>query len=372
MRPWPVLVLLLVAPLVAASPPVTGTLLNGRVLAEDGYPVGGARIEVIEANGQRVVWSDPDGSYATFTFGSGPFRLNASAPYHSTVNLSLTAQAGGALKHDVHLRRAAWTLSGQVVHVHGDVPLAGAVVEVGMSHGSGCDPGTPCGDREAAGPQEVRPEFAGRNLTTAVQEDGRYAVALGSGWASVRITMDGFVPSGVGFVVFGNSTWNETLRPLPGLNAAIEGVVLESNGGPVAGARVWAEVGCVWVDPEGSPPRLCPIAAENVTDRGGRFRLVVERGYYKVQAALGDGSALVPVQLDDNETKTVELRLGSSQALPPEDAPTAKGDRVASPEAALLHPKGEAPPPRVTPGFAPLLGVAGLGAAAVIAARRKR
>jgi hypothetical protein len=253
--------------------------VDGRVVDDHGYGVGGARVDVESLSPEhpveRSVMSEPDGTFSVAGLPAPPFRVTAEHEGYASPAPLAVAAVGRPV--EITLRSGAG-VAGEVRDATDGAALRGASVSL-------------------AGPL--------RTLETSTDAAGRFAftrVAAGRYTLAVRAAAHLGAEQVVALVEGARGLPDVTLDPIT-LEAAasIVGVVIDARGDAVPDADVAA----------GAPPDWARAVR---TDPQGRYRIGgLVRGAFAVTArhpAAGRGEAPFPVHTrpgEDAEARDVRL-----------------------------------------------------------------
>jgi protocatechuate 3,4-dioxygenase beta subunit len=302
-----------------------GGAIAGAVYSPDGQPLEGADVwtpppgapgQEREARRFAVLEAGPESSLASArTDARGEFRLEGlGGERHDVAVLAggypgvlLPRVALGGRGVSVRLERGV-AVRGAVVDAEGGAPIAGARVSV---------EGAPASERTVG--EDGRFELRGLRLGGGTSYGGSLVVrAAREGFRETRATIafpdPAFAPSAEATL--------ELRRPSPEESeAAVEGVVLDAAGEPIAGARVWTEVPG-WpralrrMEPPGSAPK------EVRTGASGAFVVRAPQiggGDFEVLASFPglatSRAGPFPQHPGDGGWPPVEIRLGEGAAI---------------------------------------------------------
>jgi RNA polymerase sigma-70 factor (ECF subfamily) len=248
-----------------------GAVVKGRVIAESGTPVAGARVwasstsepfPVIDPRIDSVTTGD-DGGFRIGAIGAGTFRFTASHADHAQTTTAPIVLDGQRPRNDVEIRvQPGGTLVGTVETTAGE-PVAGAEVRI-AGHGGG---------------------VAWRLLRTAHSDKSGAFRITGLPRRSLDVVaVDDLGTSSIHNVDLAGAP-DHTLKLTLDVTGAIAGIVVDDGGDPVADAQVLAEPRWTGALGEREPwqVRGTPYV---VSGAGGRFRFGgLPDGEYVVRAA---------------------------------------------------------------------------------------
>ncbi len=266
-------------PLEVVLEPASG--LIGRVVDRAGEAVPATRLWVDSATGLRrtrqeplMVRSDDDGAFSFTGLAAGDWVLTASAEGWLEKELSLELAAGEVTPVEVTLERGA-TLVGTISDADGR-GVSGAFLALRDDRYGGLSTSRVSDPSDAEG--RFRVEGLPAEPVTVVVSHPRHP--------SATRTIDLSAGRGVLDVTLGEG-------------ASLVGVVLDSSGDPVAGARLTPL-------PQDGAFEPGPIGENPLTGRDGRFRLEgLAAGLWVAQAEPPDGSLSSSMQ-----SEAIELRAG--------------------------------------------------------------
>ena len=243
---------------VAASPPPPAAEAQARltlrvVWDQDGAPLPNVPLQLVPVRSDVDPIFDPidgitgaDGVCALSVSGDGSFRVEAIGGLRKVVDLRRGTTVSAELRVP-SVEQPVQQVRGHVVHADG-APAHGAQIVVSRSGGL-----------------EVM-------VAGVADAAGRFELPAVGGWVLVGARLSGFAPSPLQTC----TTLRDMELILPGPGAALDGVVVDSAGAPVAGAHVWIAGGRgrdQWFDPRGflSETRS---AARIKSDADGRFHAI--------------------------------------------------------------------------------------------------
>jgi protocatechuate 3,4-dioxygenase beta subunit len=315
------------SPELAAAPPlvalvlVTGTSARGRVVDERGGGVPDAVVEIdtVPATGLwPPIRSDSAGAWTSPPLAPGTYRIRARRAGFVARRTATVNMPGQGAPVTLELARMG-TLTGRVLDEQG-APLGGATVHDRLAEseelGVIWSPLPPAAEAAASGagpPIAVSTGVGTRRATTG--GDGRFALGdVPPGRVRIEVLHPRVVPFRTGTLVVAPGQRLDVGTLKVHAAARIQGLVVDADGSPIAGAKVTAA-------PAGGDAAGVPGGAGDalyaLTAGDGSFSLPLPSGAHRVTASVaGRTQATVEIRVDPG-----------ARALPPVTLRLAKGDQ---------------------------------------------